>query len=88
MHVVAFAIGLGLSSQNQEIRMQEYLMMKIPTLILLALLPSVAFAYLDPATGSIILQGIIAALAAAAATFRLWWHRFKSLFSRKPRKSE
>lgn len=42
-----------------------------------------AYAYLDPATGSIILQGIVAAFAAAAATGRFWWHRVKSLFTRK-----
>ena len=34
-----------------------------------------AFAYLDPGTGSIILQGIIAAVAAASVTARLYWHR-------------
>lgn len=34
-----------------------------------------AFAYLDPGTGSIILQGIIAAVAAASVTARIYWHR-------------
>lgn len=62
--------------------------MKLFTLIVLSFMPSVALAYLDPATGSIILQGIIAAFATAAVTFRLWWHRFKSLFSRKGRDSD
>ena len=34
-----------------------------------------AFAYIDPGTGSAILQGILAALAAIALTAKLYWHR-------------
>lgn len=34
-----------------------------------------AFAYLDPGSGSAILQGIIGALAAIAITLKLYWHR-------------
>jgi hypothetical protein len=37
-------------------------------------------AYLDPGTGSILLQGLIAAIATALATGKFWWHRVKSLF--------
>lgn len=33
------------------------------------------FAYIDPGTGSAILQGILAALAAIALTAKLYWHR-------------
>lgn len=39
------------------------------------ILPSSAFAYLDPGTGSAILQGIIGALAAMAIVLKLYWHR-------------
>ncbi|MEM7194035.1 MAG: hypothetical protein AAF402_03735 [Pseudomonadota bacterium] len=46
--------------------------------------PSVAFAYLDPGTGSIIFQGIVAGIAAALATGKFWWHRVKSIFTRSP----
>lgn len=42
-----------------------------------------AFAYLDPGTGSIILQGIVAALAAIGVTARFYWHRVLHLFGRK-----
>ncbi len=45
-----------------------------------------AFAYLDPATGSILIQGAIAAVAGAAVTIKLYWHRLKALFSfKKPK---
>ena len=41
-----------------------------------------AFAYLDPATGSILLQGLLAAIAGIAVTSRLYWGKIKSFFSR------
>lgn len=42
-----------------------------------------AWAYLDPGAASLFIQGIIGAIVAAVATFRLWWHRVKALISRK-----
>ncbi|MDH3336677.1 MAG: hypothetical protein OER22_05735 [Gammaproteobacteria bacterium] len=41
-------------------------------------LSSPAYAYLDPGTGSIILQSILASIAVAIGMLRLYWHRFKS----------
>lgn len=41
---------------------------------------SSAFAYLDPGTGSIILQGIIGSIAGAMVVGRLYWHRIKKFF--------
>ena len=35
-------------------------------------------AYLDPGTGSIILQSILAGIAVAVGVQRLYWYRFKS----------
>jgi len=46
-----------------------------------------AYAYLDPGTGSILLQGLIAAIAGAMITGRLYWSRIKNFFSRKTEKS-
>lgn len=37
-------------------------------------------AYLDPGTGSIILQSILAGIAVAMGMLRLYWHRLKSFF--------
>ncbi len=52
-----------------------------------------AFAYLDPGTGSIILQGLIAGLAMAAAAGSMYWRRIKAIFTsvfsrKKPRPTE
>jgi hypothetical protein len=41
-----------------------------------------AFAYLDPGTGSIIIQGIIGAVAGGLVVGRMYWHKFKSFFAR------
>ncbi len=39
--------------------------------------------YLDPGTASIILQVVIGAIVGALATVKLYWHKFKNLFSKK-----
>lgn len=54
-----------------------------PALVLLAL-PRDAAAYIDPGTGSLVLQGLIAGLAMAAAVIRGYWYRIKAFFRRKP----
>jgi hypothetical protein len=41
-----------------------------------------AYAYLDPGTGSMILQGIIAGVAMISMTFKLWWYKLTSVFKR------
>ena len=51
------------------------------------LLVNDAYAYLDPGTGSALLQGILAALAAIAVTAKLYWHRLLRFFGiRKTKK--
>lgn len=39
-----------------------------------------AHAYLDPGTGSMILQAIIGAVAIAFTTISVYWYKFKSFF--------
>ena len=55
---------------------------------LLVLAASPAHAYLDPGTGSMILQGLLAGIAGALVMGRLYWMRVKqffgSLFGRQP----
>jgi hypothetical protein len=53
-----------------------------PAIFLAVLLAWVApaHAYLDPATGSILLQGLIAGVAGLAVVLRLYWQRIKALF--------
>jgi hypothetical protein len=51
------------------------------------LIATPAFAYLDPGTGSMIIQVIVGAIAAALVSIKLAWHRIKvgvlSVFSGK-----
>jgi len=40
------------------------------------------FGYLDPGSGSVILQAIVGGFAAVAVTAKLWWKRFTGFFRR------
>jgi hypothetical protein len=40
-----------------------------------------ALAYMDPGTGSILLQGLIASIAGIMVVGRLYWQRIKHFFS-------
>jgi len=51
-------------------------------ILLLIGFPTRAEAYLDPGSGSIVLQVAIGGILAAMATTRLYWKRLKSLFRR------
>ena len=44
---------------------------------------SSAYGYIDPGTGSLIIQSLIGAIAAIAVTLKLYWHRLKLFFSRR-----
>ncbi len=50
---------------------------------LVSLTTSSAYAYLDPGTGSMILQATIAAIALGLATIRSWWYRVTAFFGKK-----
>jgi hypothetical protein len=49
-------------------------------LLFIVFAPFDAFAYLDPGTGSAILQGIIGGIAALGVVLKLYWHRLLKLF--------
>ena len=53
--------------------------------LLIALLSTVfpVYAYIDPGTGSLLIQSIIGAIAAFAVTMKLYWHKLKLFFARK-----
>jgi hypothetical protein len=40
-------------------------------------------AYLDPNTGSMAIQFLLAGLVGVLATFKLYWHRMKAFFVRR-----
>ena len=44
-----------------------------------------AYAYLDPGTGSILLQGLIAGIAAASVVVGGYWSKVKAFFSSGPK---
>ena len=41
-----------------------------------------AAAYLDPGTGSMVLQGIIAAIAVVGLTLKNYWYKIRGLFGK------
>lgn len=54
--------------------------------LVLALTSAPAYAYLDPGTGSALIQGLIAVVAGVGVTLKLYWHRIKGFFSRRSEK--
>jgi uncharacterized membrane protein len=58
----------------------------VTTLLVSVSLP--AYAYIDPGTGSLIIQAIIGAVAAIGVTIKIFWHRLKIFFSGGSKKSE
>jgi hypothetical protein len=47
-----------------------------------------AHAYLDPGTGSMLLQGLIAGIAAGSVVLGRYWYKVKGFFSSAPQKSQ
>ena len=55
---------------------------------LYAVASETAYAYLDPGTGSMLLQALIGAIAGAGIVIRLYWDKIKGFFSRFGRNRE
>jgi len=51
------------------------------TVLACTVLAAPSHAYLDPGTGSIILQSVLAGIAVAMGVLRLYWYRLKAFFS-------
>lgn len=56
--------------------------------IVFILFTSESYAYLDPGTGSIILQVIIGFIATTVATISIYWNKFKLFISKLFKKKE
>lgn len=56
------------------------------TVLSLLILIAPAHAYLDPGTGSILLQGLIAGIAGAIVAARLYWGKVKDFLTFSKRK--
>jgi hypothetical protein len=65
----------------KRVKQYSFIMMIAATFVLMS--PGAAFAYLDPGTGSMILQGIIGGLAAVAVAGKIYWRRIKILLGFK-----
>jgi len=60
---------------NSEINLKSFLL-----IIGLISYTSPVFAYLDPGTGSILLQGLIGGAAVTISFFSLYWQKVKAFF--------
>lgn len=56
--------------------------------VLLLTYSSQAFAYLDPGSASLIVQGLIAGIASVATAISLYWTKIKSFFYRNSDKDD
>jgi len=54
--------------------------MRIITTILLLLMFTDAVAYLDPGTGSMLLQVVLGGIAAVGVAIKLYWHKLRAAF--------
>ena len=57
-------------------------------LLVLALLPAPALAYLDPSTGSMLISAIVGLFASLVLAIKTYWYRLKSFFKRKPTETD
>lgn len=66
--------------------------MKVTAILLVLGLPVIfvepAWAYLDPGTGSMIIQGLIAGIAGVIVVLRLYWAKLKAFFAKSPEPQE
>jgi hypothetical protein len=67
---------------NSNTMLPNHRIRNLSALLLIAV-SSPAHAYIDPGTGSLIIQSIIGAIAAVGVTLKLYWHKLKVLVSKK-----
>ena len=57
---------------------------KSPSVLLLLILSSAdAYAYLDPGTGSMLIQVVLGGVAAIAVAAKMYWHKLVRVFRKK-----
>ena len=66
---------LTVISDFGDVRMFSQKLLYATGICVCALFPAPAFAYLDPGTGSALIQGVIASLAALGLVLKVYWHR-------------
>jgi len=56
---------------------------RLPLVCMLLICWAPAHAYIDPGTGSALIQGLIAAVAAVGVALKLYWHRIMGFIGLK-----
>lgn len=69
-------------------RARSFLGLAASLMILALVFPRSAHAYVDPGTGSYVLQIVIAGIAAASFSLKLFWGRIRAFFSGPPPQRE
>jgi membrane protease YdiL (CAAX protease family) len=64
--------------------MNPYRHFVVACVVLLLVLPVPAKAYLDPSSGSMLLQIAVGGFLAVVVTARMYWRKVRSFFTRKP----
>jgi hypothetical protein len=64
------------------LRVRIFVKILLPVSVFTIAFVTPAFAYLDPGTGSMIVQAIVGGIAVAGATVGVYWTKVKSLTSR------
>lgn len=66
--------------------MTKYILL-ISLLALIFSISTPAYAYLDPGTGSVLIQGLLAGLVSALAVLKLYWQKIKHFIFRSKKSS-
>lgn len=68
--------------------LRQCLNLLVPTSLAAIALSEPAYAYLDPGTGSMILQGMLGAVAAGLYAVKLQWSRIRAFFESRSAKEK
>lgn len=63
--------------------MSVMMSLALALLAVVLLFPAAAHAYVDPGTGSMVLQGVIAAVLGLGLTLKLYWRRIRKRLTGK-----
>ena len=72
----------------QEVRELSLNLVYLIFFLLCLLMAFPAHAYLDPGTGSMIFQAILAGIVGVGIALKTYWHKFRGLFKKRNNDSE
>ena len=71
---------IGSFNSSRSLFNIKLLVLAIGLMVIMA--PAAAFAYIDPGTGSFLLQGILAVVVGAGVTIKLFWGKIRAFFGK------